>query len=320
MKKLFSVLLSVVMLALLTNPIFASPNVNNKVIYTGIASTLTTYSTHTQEWMKWSNSLTEEEQLQVNYRPAEFTSLNENFISNQETPTGNAESKKFIDPLANFSPDTQEWLKWFNSLPKEVQLQINYRPAEFASLTKSSISFQETPNSPAELKQSSKEPPIVPFAQSMPTGGWEHPYSPSTWANLTDKANCYAYMLNVSTYSGHKLQPGELAGSQFTSLTTSNIYNATLADMPYLGKSISNSSYSEVPGYHQYKVALVISPGYDYHWYRQDSDGGWSHKRGLTAIDYRDASSNFIVDPNTANRNYGDLNYSTWGGYYMVTY
>lgn len=25
-------------------------------------------------------------------------------------------------------------------------------------------------------------------------------------------------------------------------------------------------------------VALVIAPGIDYHWYKQDSDGYWSHK------------------------------------------
>ena len=34
-----------------------------------------------------------------------------------------------------------------------------------------------------------------------------------------------------------------------------------------------------------YKVLLVIKPGKDYHWYRQDDDGLWSHKRGDMSID-----------------------------------
>lgn len=29
-----------------------------------------------------------------------------------------------------------------------------------------------------------------------------------------------------------------------------------------------------------YTVLLVIDPYNDYHWYRQEADGTWSHKRG----------------------------------------
>lgn len=137
----------------------------------------------------------------------------------------------------------------------------------------------------------------------MATGGYEHAYDPGLWSSLTDKANCYAYSLNIYTSAGHKLQPGEKAGSTFTSLTKSSIVNAVGYDMPYLNKTFRASSYSEKPGYREYKVALVIAPNADYHWYRQDADGGWSHKRGLTAITFRDA-----------------YNYSTWCGYYIVKY
>lgn len=33
-----------------------------------------------------------------------------------------------------------------------------------------------------------------------------------------------------------------------------------------------------------YAVLLVVSPGFDYHWYRQDADGTWSHKPGSTHV------------------------------------
>lgn len=212
--------------------------------------------------------------MQVDYRPFEITSVAKDSTSIQEVPSSTAELHQSIDPLADFSPDPKEWLKWFNSLTKEQQLQVNYRPGEFISLTKNSISIQEPPSNTAEIKQSSKKSStqslLTPLSTTMPIGGWEHHYSPSAWLPLTDKANCYAYMLNVYTYSGHKLQPGEIAGSTFTSLTTSNIYTAALADMPYLGKSIRSSSY--------------------------------------------------IYDPYVADRDYGFLDYSTWGGYYIINY
>ena len=64
-----------------------------------------------------------------------------------------------------------------------------------------------------------------------------------------------------------------------------------------------------------HKVFLVIAPGLDYHWYRQDADGSWSHKRGLTPATNLDASGNVIPDPDKADRNYPGANYSKRCGY-----
>ena len=68
-----------------------------------------------------------------------------------------------------------------------------------------------------------------------------------------------------------------------------------------------------------YKIALVLDPGNDYHFYRQNSDGTWSHKRGTTEVINIDASGDIIYDPKYANRNYGSINYSVFMGYYKVT-
>lgn len=162
---------------------------------------------------------------------------------------------------------------------------------------------------------------------SMPTGGGEYPYNPSYWNDPANvfRANCYGYILNriandtSDPLAGYMFQPGYRTGNYYTSLTTSAIITAVKSDMADLGRTIRSSSYSETPGSNEYKVALVIAPGTDYHWYRQDSDGGWSHKPGLTNIDYRDASGNYISDPRTCDRNYSYANYSTWGGYYIIS-
>lgn len=162
---------------------------------------------------------------------------------------------------------------------------------------------------------------------SMPTGGGEYPYNPTYWNDSANvfRANCYGYILNriandtSDPLAGYMFQPGYRTGNYYTSLTASAIITAVKSDMKDLGRTIRSSSYSETPGSNEYKVALVIAPGIDYHWYRQDSDGGWSHKPGLTNIDYRDASGNFISDPQTCDRNYSYANYSTWGGYYIIS-
>ena len=58
-----------------------------------------------------------------------------------------------------------------------------------------------------------------------------------------------------------------------------------------------------------YKVALVLglvksggSVDQDYHWYRQDAGGKWSHKPGGKKATDKDQSGNEITDPETADR------------------
>jgi hypothetical protein len=49
-------------------------------------------------------------------------------------------------------------------------------------------------------------------------------------------------------------------------------------------------------------VALVVAPGWDFHWYRKGPNGYWSHKPGGTAVTNLDNSGITIKDPRTANR------------------
>ena len=66
-------------------------------------------------------------------------------------------------------------------------------------------------------------------------------------------------------------------------------------------KPCPNFNAALKPGQGWY-VALVIWPGTDYHWYRQDKVGCWSHKPGQTAARNVDNSGNSISDPKTCNR------------------
>ena len=59
-----------------------------------------------------------------------------------------------------------------------------------------------------------------------------------------------------------------------------------------------------------YAVLLVISPGRDYHWYRQEADGTWSHKPGSYAVETG------VIDPIADARK---KKYTSIVGYYYIT-
>ncbi len=65
------------------------------------------------------------------------------------------------------------------------------------------------------------------------------------------------------------------------------------------------------------KIALVVDEDEDYHFYRQDSNGYWSHKPGATEVTHIDATGRPIYDPQLATRKYDrtKLDYDEFCGY-----
>ena len=57
-----------------------------------------------------------------------------------------------------------------------------------------------------------------------------------------------------------------------------------------------------------YKGALTVNPKKQYHFYRQDQSGYWSHKDGGRAATNLDASGKLILDPQCADRNHSKEN------------
>ena len=289
------------------------------------ASTSFAVSGSSDEWSKWYNSLSKEQQNLVNYDPTgKFQPPNLSLKDRQDLVNYTPKSNSNITTLSKYD---SEWLAWFNALPKEKQDLVNYVPPAIFKLARENDLDKEfyKADTSADLSRSFKledstKESLLQRAY-MPTGGGELPYDPWFWNPRKEYANCYAYMLNVlSRVPYHKLQPGWISGHEFDSLTASDIISAVYRDMPVFRYFFRYSYYGERPGAREYKVALVIGP-YDYHWYRQDRDGGWSHKQGLTEISYRDASGNFIYDPQVCNRNYGGgLDYPIFCGYFVLSY
>lgn len=123
-------------------------------------------------------------------------------------------------------------------------------------------------------------------------------YNPGLWnvPSVQPYNNCYNYANNQITNTF--AQPGRASGHMYTALTCASVQPAAQSDGL---KASSNFSDKLGPGQGWY-VALVIWPNTDYHWYRQDNVGCWSHKPGQTAARNYDNAGQPITDPRTCDR------------------
>jgi len=166
---------------------------------------------------------------------------------------------------------------------------------------------------------SSTTPPPPPHTGPITctTGCPSHPtYDPAAWNSppIVNSTNCYAYASNdpAGHPPGKKPQPGQKCGSPATAAECAEVHRASVCD----GMLPAPDPPPPKAGY--YPVALVADPGVDYHWYRLDNDGMWSHKPGHGNATNKDASGNPITNPRAADRDYGRVNYKDFCGYFYV--
>ena len=109
------------------------------------------------------------------------------------------------------SEDTLEWLDWYNSLSPDEQDCINYEPLD---LQKMIVNPEDITVSEPELDELDIDD-IVPFTLGAPI------YNPSWWNNRNriKRANCYTYSMDIIQNFVGKLQPGQLSGRTFESLS-----------------------------------------------------------------------------------------------------
>ena len=156
------------------------------------------------------------------------------------------------------------------------------------------------------------------------------PYNPDEWntPGVMESTNCYKYALNMTG----SIWPGDVSGKRFylyfmedpTITQSEAIVIAVKKDAEVYGLDIYEYNESIAVPKGGYLIAIVLEsddPEYsgDFHFYRQNDDGTWSHKPGSTAVTNLDASGNVITDPMTADRNYKNgPNYEVFVGYYVV--
>jgi len=188
-----------------------------------------------------------------------------------------------------------------------------------AAVSLSGCEIQFTPE-PIPLAFPSGEAPL-------PSSGYELEYVPELWndgGEVQFSTNCYAYMLGSRL--GHpindKPQPGDLSGDYYIRnggpIGVDKIVELTKSDAEFVDIRFEDSTAEASCPSGSYKVALVIDPLVDYHWYRQNPDGTWSSKSGWLPVTELDASGHTISDPRMADRDYGFVNYTEFGGFFCT--
>lgn len=134
-------------------------------------------------------------------------------------------------------------------------------------------------------------------------------FNPGFWntAAVQPHNNCYNYGRNWRTDTF--AQPGRAHGAQTGTMACGAVTTAAMADG--LKKRCDCLPQSEWP---RRLMALVIDPGWDYHWYRHQRGGFWGHKPGRTAAKNVDNSNAVIVNPETCNRG----GYTDFCGYFYA--
>lgn len=164
--------------------------------------------------------------------------------------------------------------------------------------------------------------PLGTFAK-MPTSGCgdEPDYEPDPWnknPEIKESCNCYAYACNdrrVFPVDGKWPEPGS-PYDEDSKIRCPTLFSKTISDtggkasscdepckcgsykvMVYVGGSFGRDRDGNV-------IRKSINPNSDFHYYRQDGDGFWSHKPGQTDVTDRDGSGNLIIDPRSSNREF----------------
>ncbi|MBO5042477.1 MAG: RICIN domain-containing protein [Clostridia bacterium] len=143
--------------------------------------------------------------------------------------------------------------------------------------------------------------------------------------DVKDYNNCYSYMLNHLSISLNeyrfKMQPGQYDGTKNNFNNNYGYFDIELLiDGVNADSSIANFIFSPIGQYDicpagTYKVALIYGQN-DYHWYRQNADGTWSHKPGNDIATNFDQNEEIITDPLYATHSSA---YAFFYGYFYVS-
>lgn len=155
---------------------------------------------------------------------------------------------------------------------------------------------------------------------TLPISGSEPEYNPQKWniKGIKKYNNCYSYLLDdpVKGLLG-KPQPGMYGGIK-TPLKYNDcddFYRRIRADNPsvYLAKERERCRRGFYKGY------LALDPKKDdYHFYRQDKSGIWSHKPGSKKVRQYDSKFNVIMVPREVEKKNSPYHYTKECGYMCI--
>lgn len=148
--------------------------------------------------------------------------------------------------------------------------------------------------------------------------GSELDYDPTHWTSLPNVAN-----LNCYDYSMGNDNVMQKRSSQPVPWPEDGEYSCPVVEAGVLLQNPTTAIWEfERPcPIGMRKIALVVDatgPKSDFHFYRQDDDGMWSHKPGSLDPRRVDASGNRIMAPHMSDRDFKAYDYAEFCNYYCV--
>jgi len=170
--------------------------------------------------------------------------------------------------------------------------------------------------------------------RQAPLSGFEPQFDPDKYnkkKGLKESQNCFAYAFDYTqlpkkpncteeSCSVPFPQPGRASGypkwSKIKGKRCPDLNARVMGDV----KGAKITAFENKCPKGMTKIAAVTDEDEDYHFYRQDSNGYWSHKPGATDVTHLDATKRLIYDPQLARRKYEDsgLDYNNFCGYMCV--
>jgi len=254
------------------------------------------------------NEVEVQEQIKTNFNEDTRNEVSQNEVSNLISPN-EVEVQEQIK--TNFNEDTRNEVSPNEVSPNEVS-QNEVSQNEVSNL----ISPNEVKNivSPDEVLEGFD----TNFNYKLPTSGSEPMYNEMEWndPSFVKTNNCYAYFLNDKKFREKKPQPGYFSGNDKpnTYKSCNETEKRVVQDNPNVYMSSETKPCKK--GY--YKGYLAIDPGKDYHFYRQDTDGFWSHKPGGLSVTNLDSDGNEITNPREASKIYDNYQYTMNCNYFCV--
>ena len=165
--------------------------------------------------------------------------------------------------------------------------------------------------------------------RKSPLSGYEPEFDPDFFnkhKGVKEAQNCFAYAFNYKKLPKHCTkdscpvpfpQPGRASGypkwSKIKGKRCPDLLGRLYGDIP----DLKMANFEQACPKQHSKIALVVDEDEDYHFYRQDSNGYWSHKPGATSVTHLDSSGHPIYDPQLASRESPEsgLNYDQFCSY-----
>jgi hypothetical protein len=151
-----------------------------------------------------------------------------------------------------------------------------------------------------------------------PRSGTEPDWTPEKWYINEKYNNCYSYALNDHD---NKRQQKAIPGTSANFYTCSKLMEGLKHDYPKMYVSSFEAACEN--GYRKIYAATSDpddNGNNDFHFWRQDADGFWSHKPGSDHPSRVDGNYEMIQNPDLSNRMFANRAYVNGCGFFCINH